>query len=191
MCFCDASGRPETTRGCLHGSSLTDTCCRARQVIPGDEITVHYVGRIQGGHVFDSSRQRERPFTFVLGTPNAPTLQHLNWVGETLTARAGTGGRREWYRQLQALYNRQRHSRKTRTKRGREGDRDRPSRYVAEGERESGTRDGRDGWGDQGMGARLPAAQGRGAGEARVSAQAGVRQEGHGRQSAPRLHPGV
>lgn len=32
-----------------------------------DRVTVHYISRRYEGDVFDSSRERERPFTFTLG----------------------------------------------------------------------------------------------------------------------------
>ncbi|ARA92069.1 hypothetical protein AWN76_002050 [Rhodothermaceae bacterium RA] len=36
---------------------------------PGQTLTVHYVGRLENGTTFDSSRERDQPFTFVLGDP--------------------------------------------------------------------------------------------------------------------------
>jgi hypothetical protein len=34
----------------------------------GDRVTVHYVGKLDSGEEFDSSRQRDRPFTFELAS---------------------------------------------------------------------------------------------------------------------------
>lgn len=37
------------------------------EVVPGDEVEVHYVGRLEDGSVFDESRPRGRPFVFEAG----------------------------------------------------------------------------------------------------------------------------
>lgn len=33
----------------------------------GDEVTIHYVGAFNNRHIFDSSRDRQVPFTFTIG----------------------------------------------------------------------------------------------------------------------------
>lgn len=57
------------------------------QAQPGDELTVHYVGRLQNGQIFDSSRERDEPISFTLGNGEVITgwdlgLQGMR-VGET------------------------------------------------------------------------------------------------------------
>lgn len=37
-------------------------------VAAGDRVEVHYVGRVDGGEIFDESRDRGEPLIFVLGT---------------------------------------------------------------------------------------------------------------------------
>lgn len=38
-----------------------------REALPGNIISVHYVGKLEDGTVFDSSVERGAPFTFILG----------------------------------------------------------------------------------------------------------------------------
>jgi len=37
------------------------------EAVVGAKIAVHYVGKLEDGRVFDSSRERDRPFRFVVG----------------------------------------------------------------------------------------------------------------------------
>ena len=43
----------------------------ARPVVNGDLISVHYVGRLGNGTIFDSSYDRKRPLDFVVGKFNS------------------------------------------------------------------------------------------------------------------------
>jgi hypothetical protein len=36
----------------------------------GMQVSVHYVGTLENGYTFDSSRERDEPLTFILGSPN-------------------------------------------------------------------------------------------------------------------------
>lgn len=40
----------------------------SRRVKAGDEVAVHYIGRLMNGHKFDSSRERNEPFRFRVGS---------------------------------------------------------------------------------------------------------------------------
>ena len=38
-----------------------------RKPTPGSQVSVHYVGSLTNGTIFDSSRQRDQPFKFQIG----------------------------------------------------------------------------------------------------------------------------
>jgi FKBP-type peptidyl-prolyl cis-trans isomerase len=40
---------------------------KGQQAKTGDQVSVHYVGTLNDGKEFDSSRKRNQPFVFVLG----------------------------------------------------------------------------------------------------------------------------
>jgi peptidylprolyl isomerase len=40
---------------------------KGKEALRGTQVTVHYVGKLANGTKFDSSRDRGRPFTFILG----------------------------------------------------------------------------------------------------------------------------
>jgi FKBP-type peptidyl-prolyl cis-trans isomerase len=40
---------------------------KGKEALKGTQVTVHYVGKLENGTKFDSSRDRGTPFTFVLG----------------------------------------------------------------------------------------------------------------------------
>lgn len=51
------------------GVSIEDTAPGTGETAaPGDELVVHYTGILTSGQVFDSSRDRGEPISFVLGT---------------------------------------------------------------------------------------------------------------------------
>jgi len=61
----DVQGQVQTTP-----SGLKSECLRTgsgKMAAHGDRVTVHYVGTLPDGSVFDSSRQRDKPLQFRLG----------------------------------------------------------------------------------------------------------------------------
>lgn len=59
-------GTPVTTASGLQYEDLVLGNCA--QAMVGKQITVHYVGTLTDGTKFDSSRDRNQPFSFALGT---------------------------------------------------------------------------------------------------------------------------
>lgn len=50
----------------IHMETLRDSNSNDQPKI-GDTVTVHYIGKLENGNVFDSSHKRGRPFQFKIG----------------------------------------------------------------------------------------------------------------------------
>ncbi len=60
---------PPVIRTTASGVSYVDTLSgEGPAARPGDRVVLHYVGRTDDGELFDDSRDRGEPLTFVLGT---------------------------------------------------------------------------------------------------------------------------
>ena len=67
---------------------------------PGDEVSVHYVGTLEDGTTFDSSRRRRKPFKFTLGQGaviegwerGVESMQVVSGSGRMARRRSGSGG---------------------------------------------------------------------------------------------------
>jgi FKBP-type peptidyl-prolyl cis-trans isomerase len=76
---CDASSDrdgPGAAEECVEGEEITtdsglvyvDVRCGSGDVAEGSTaLTIHYVGRLRDGSIFDSSRNDDEPFRFLLG----------------------------------------------------------------------------------------------------------------------------
>jgi FK506-binding protein 1 len=56
----------------------------------GDTLTMHYVGTLEDGTVFDSSRQRNKPFTFKIGCGKVIKGWDVGVMKMSLGEKAGT-----------------------------------------------------------------------------------------------------
>ncbi len=78
----DASANPEQTaatlreatneRGGINRLIIDDVKIGSGQIVEvGDEVTIHYVGRLQSGQEFDNSRKQGEAFSFEVGAGRA------------------------------------------------------------------------------------------------------------------------
>ena len=56
-------------------------CGTGEEARSGDAVTVHYVGSLEDGTQFDSSRERDEPFRFALGASNVIQGWHEGIAG--------------------------------------------------------------------------------------------------------------
>lgn len=65
----DDAGCHEEAITTASGLGIVDTTCgEGEEAISGALVSVHYVGTLENGEQFDSSRDRGQPFEFALGT---------------------------------------------------------------------------------------------------------------------------